>query len=130
MDILRKFVHTREQSQRPGVSGAEDLFRISVAGFKVIGRLEKWDKKLLLHSIIPLFSKGKYSQCQLLESILKLSDLPPHDRAVARSIVRSWISSLQEEQQLALLQELAEGQHEVEPSLLCLRIAIATVKGK
>lgn len=58
-----------------------------------------------------------------------LLDLAPHDRAVARSIIKSWVSSLQEDEKLGLLQELAESAHEAEPSLLCLRIAIATTKG-
>lgn len=60
MEVLRPLASI--QAQHPGVSGGEMLSSLPAAGFKVISKLENYNKELLLRSIIPLLDRGKYVQ--------------------------------------------------------------------
>ncbi|KAI9792722.1 MAG: hypothetical protein M1816_001821 [Peltula sp. TS41687] len=112
METVRKLVQIQGQNQHSGVSQWEMISSLPVAGFKVISKLENQNKRLFLQSITPLLGR----------------DLAPHDRTVARSIIKNWMISLQADEHLSLLQEITQGVHEAEPALLCLRIAISTIE--
>lgn len=100
----------------------------SIAMYKVLIRAHRCDKDLIVENLVPLLDQGnKLLQPRNYVHKAYWADPTPFDRADTGSLVREALQSLNEDERLDLMKDLAEETKDsgsVDARLLCLRLTL------